>query len=173
MGEDLIACIVEGTAERVIMNILLDHHRLIFEREDLLEQELLKCRSARVFEDQYLGKRFNKKIVVYRILDSKRENFSLRRAYADKVSVVNVITAPEIEILVIIKENKYQDYMKYKSKMKPSDYCIQYLNYKDVKSKSFISEYFHNINDLVEVIKKYRSIHEVKNNELSLADLLS
>ena len=34
-----IACICEGTAERVIMNLLLDNDKLNFVREDLLEEE--------------------------------------------------------------------------------------------------------------------------------------
>lgn len=32
-----IACICEGTAERVIIDLLLDNDRLIFSRDDLLE----------------------------------------------------------------------------------------------------------------------------------------
>ena len=94
-------CIVEGTAERVIMDKLLENNKLIFSKRELLDQELLKCRNARHFEDRYLGKRFDSKISVYRILDSRREDFKLRKAYVNKVDVINVITAPEIEILVI------------------------------------------------------------------------
>lgn len=59
---------MEGTAERVIMDKLLDNDKLIFTRENLLDQELLKCRKARIFEEKYLGKGFEQKIVVYRII---------------------------------------------------------------------------------------------------------
>ena len=38
-----------------------------------------------------------------RILDSRREEFRLSKAYEQKVDVVNVITAPEIEILEKVK----------------------------------------------------------------------
>lgn len=38
------ACICEGGAERAILDLLLDNHRLIFEREDLIENEILRCR---------------------------------------------------------------------------------------------------------------------------------
>ncbi len=121
--ESLIACICEGSAEQAIINKLLDDDKLIFKRSDLLDREVLRCRSARDFEDRYLGKGFKRKITVYRILDSRRENFNLRAAYKNKVDVVNVITAPEIEMLVIINEGKFNEYSKHKSSVKPSVFC--------------------------------------------------
>ena len=95
------ACICEGGAERAILDLLLDHHMLIFEREDLIEEEVLRCRSAKEFEGKYLKKGFSEKITVYRILDSRRENFKLSKAYEQKVDVINVVTAPVIEMLII------------------------------------------------------------------------
>lgn len=172
MENKLIACIVEGAAERVIINKLLEHNKLIFSKENLLEQELLNCRSPRQFENRYLGKDFKSKISVYRILDSRSENFTLKKLYKDKVDVINVITAPEIEILIIINENKYANFSKVKSIMKPSDYCKQELKMKDVKSKDFVNSYFQDINILVDVLYKYKSLHKIHKNEKCLADLL-
>lgn len=173
-GQDLVACICEGIAEKVIMNKLLDEDRLIFGRNDLLDREILKCKTARDFEDKYLGKGFNQKIKVYRILDSKQENFKLRRAYKDKVEFVDVVTAPEIEMLVIINEGMHQDYLKYKSKVKPSDYCIQHLGIRTVKSDDFLETYFADVNTLVTAIKTYKSLHKlsVPHGKKFLADLL-
>lgn len=57
-----IACICEGGAERDIIDLLLYNHRLIFEREELLEEEVLRCRRGKEFEDRYLRKGFNDKI---------------------------------------------------------------------------------------------------------------
>lgn len=34
---------------------------------------------------------------IIRILDSRRENFRLSKAYAHKVDVINIITAPELK----------------------------------------------------------------------------
>ena len=67
---DLVACLCEGSMEQAIMEILLDNNRLIFEREQLLEEEILRCRSAKNFERDYLNKTTNEMITVYRILDS-------------------------------------------------------------------------------------------------------
>ncbi len=43
--EKYLACICEGGAERAIMNLLLDNHMLIFEREDLPRGRILHLRN--------------------------------------------------------------------------------------------------------------------------------
>ena len=165
-----IACICEGGAERAIIDLLLDDNRLKFTRDDLLEGEILKCRKARDFEEQYLRKGFTEKITVLRLLDSRRENFSLSRAYIHKIKVMNIVTAPEIEMLIIFNENKYSEYKK--SDMKPSEFCKGILRYPDVKSIKFIKEYFSDIDVLVKSIKEYKRVSNIKRGEYALADLL-
>ncbi len=102
-----VACICEGAAEQAIIELLLDADKLTFTYDNLLEGEVIRCRNAKNFEQRYLRKGFTDKITVLRILDSRRENFQLSKAYEPKIKVVNVITAPEIEMLVIINEDKY------------------------------------------------------------------
>ena len=62
------------------MDILLDHDLLIFTREKMLEEEVIRCRDGKRFEEKYLRKGFLEKISVIRILDSRRENFKLQIA---------------------------------------------------------------------------------------------
>lgn len=138
---DLIACLCEGSMEQAIMEILLENNRLIFEREQLLEEEILRCRSAKNFERDYLNKTTNEMITVYRILDSTNENFKLSGPYLKRVTVVNIITAPEIEMLVIHAEGKYDDYSR--KRMKPSDYIKQHLKMGKIKSYEFAKKYFY------------------------------
>ena len=95
------ACICEGSAEEAIIDILVDNDLLIFNREEMLEECVIRCRSAKRFEERYLRKGFDEQISVIRILDSRREEFRLSKAYEQKIDVVNVITAPEIEMLII------------------------------------------------------------------------
>ena len=171
-NDKIIACICEGSAESVIVNKLMDAGKLIFSRDDLLDNEVIRCRSARKFEDRYLGKGFTKKITVYRILDSRREDFKLRKAYKSKVDVINVITAPEIEMLIIVHEGKYSEYHKVKSKTKPSEFCKDKLKYSDVKSTEFITDYFSDISDLINAIREYKRLANIPKNETCLADLL-
>ena len=164
------ACICEGTAEQVIIDLLLDNSKLIFSRNDLLEHEVLRCRTGKNFEEQYLRKGFTEQITVFRILDSRRENFKLSKAYQSKVKVVNIITAPEIEMLVILNEGKYSDYKK--SGMKPSVYCKSILKHRDVKSAAFVKSYFKDIDVLIKAIIEYKRVSNVKRNEFTLADIL-
>lgn len=126
------ACICEGSAESAIMDMLLDYGLLIFSREEMIEEEVIRCREGKKFEEKYLRKGFMDKISVIRILDSRRENFKLSKAYAGKVDVINVITAPEIEMLIIFNEDKYKEFKK--SGKKPSSFCKE-----DLKMLDFIS----------------------------------
>ena len=72
------ACICEGSAENAIIDILLDHSLLIFSREEMIEEEVIRCREGRKFEEKYLRKGFKDKISIIRILDSRRENLPVR-----------------------------------------------------------------------------------------------
>ena len=164
------AVICEGAAEEAIINILLDKHLLIFEREELIEESVLRCRNARVFERRHLRKSFNDKISVIRILDSRAEKFNISREYQEKIDVVNIITAPEIEMLIIHAENCYDDYKK--SGKKPSAFCKEELKMHNVKSAEFISSYFEDSQKLLLAIETYNSKIKRRRGELNLSDII-
>jgi uncharacterized protein YnzC (UPF0291/DUF896 family) len=69
------ACICEGSAESAIIDILVDNNLLIFSREEMLDESVIRCRSAKRFEERYLRKGFDDQVSVIRILDSRREDF--------------------------------------------------------------------------------------------------
>jgi len=165
-----VACICEGSAEEAIMELLLDDNKLIFEKEQLVEEEIIRIRGAKKFEERYLRKGFDKEITILRILDSRRENFKLSKAYVNKISVIDIITAPEIEMLIILNENKYDDFKK--SRMKPSEFCKTQLGFKSVKTYNFVKKYFADIDKLVKSIYEYRRISKIQKGEYTLSDLL-
>ncbi len=170
-----IACICEGGAERAILDLLLDNHKLVFKREDLIEEEVLRCRSGKEFEERYLRKAYMEKITIYWIHDSRSEKFNLSKAYKHKVDVKNVITAPEIEKLIICNEGKYKDYEKEARKnprLKPSSYCKSNLKHKDVKSYEFVKGYFSDVRVLEKALHEYRRISKVRGHEMTIWDLL-
>lgn len=164
------ACICEGAAENAIMDVLLDNHLLIFTREEMLEEMVIRCRDGKKFEQKYLRKGFTEKISVIRILDSRREKFKISKAYEPKIDVINVITAPEIEMLLIFAEDKYKEFKK--SGKKPSDFCKEDLRMADVKSYDYVSGYFSNPAILVNAIKKYHEKSKIQRGEYTLLDLL-
>lgn len=129
-----VACICEGTAEEVIMEILLDNDRLIVDRSQLLEETLIRCRDAKKF------------------------------------GVINVITAPEIEMLVIFAEKKYTAFKN--SRKRPSDFCTQDLGLNNVKNRAFVQEYFQDVDRLVDAIEEYKRVSHLPKGEYALADLL-
>ncbi len=165
------AIICEGTAEEVVINLLLDNNKLIIKREELIEGGPLKTRGADDFQRKHLRKRFNNKIKIYRILDSHTESFKLKSPYNIKAEVINVVTAPEIEMLVIHGEKKYDDYKK--SKKKPSEFCKQDLKMPDIKKEGFLKNYFKDIDKLIDCIKIHRKKAKRKNNEKFLAEILA
>lgn len=147
----IIACICEGAAEAAIIDILLNCGRLIFRREEMLDEKVIRCRNGKTFETRYLRKGFDDPISVIRILDSRRENFKISKAYESKVNIINVVTAPEIEMLIIFNEDKYKEYKK--SGKKPSDFCKENLKMSGVKSYDFVKDYFKNPEVLLQAIK--------------------
>ena len=170
LGEGYVACICEGSAEQAIMDTLLESDMLIFNQEQLLDGEIIRTRSAKQFENRYLRKGFNQKITILRILDSRNENFNLSKSYKEKISVIDIITAPEIEMLIIISEGKYNDFKK--SKKKPSDFCKMELKYGSVKSYYFVKEHFNDIDKLINSISEYKRVSKIDKKEHTLFDLL-
>ena len=165
------ACICEGSAENAIMDILLDNNLLIFSREELLEEKVIRCREGKRFEERYLRRVPSEgKISVIRILDSRRENFKIGKAYEYMVDVINVITAPEIEMLIIFNEDRYKEFKK--SGKKPSDFCKENLRMTDVKSYKFVKSYFADSVVLVAAIRKYHEMSKIRKGEYTLLDLL-
>lgn len=117
-----------------------------------------------------MRKGFDDQVSVIRILDSRREDFRLSKAYEHKVDVINVITAPEIEMLIIHSEGAYDKFKR--SGKKPSEFCKTDLRMHDVKSYDFVKDYFSNPQTLISAIKEYRRTANIPKGEYSLSDLL-
>ena len=169
----LIACICEGGAESAIIDMLVDDDRLVFSRERMLNEEVIRCRDGKTFEQRYLRKGFESEITILRVLDSHSEGFRLSPAYKHKVDVIKVVTSPEIEMLLILAEGKYNEYLKRSSTMSPSAFCKQVLKLKgNIKSRDFVQKYFADIDMLINTIQEYKRVRSLKKGEVYLADLL-
>ena len=166
------ACICEGAAERAIMDILLENELLIFSKSELIDDDIIRCRDAKEFESRYLRKVFDDQISVIRILDREKENFKISKPYKDKIDIVNIVTSPEIEMLIICSEDKYEEFCKVKSKMSPSTFCKQNMpKLKYDKKYETIKAYFSTPEKLVNAIMLYHQKHQ-SSGQYTLLDLL-
>jgi hypothetical protein len=114
---------------------------------------------------------------VIRVIDSKNHNvlkFNLSKAYKDKLTLVNCVTSPEIEMLMIINRGKYDEYKKkYSSKLKPSEYVKNILKIRNPKCSSTIEKEFSEPEKLVVALKEYTRITKKIKNIDHISDLLN
>lgn len=145
--------------------------------EDKLIRKFSRTRQGKKFAKENLEMDYGERhINILRILDSKRESFSLGKVYEERVKsgeiqIFNILTRPEIEMLIIINEGHYQKFTNKKGSINANVYCKTELNMSDVKSVKFVSDYFSDIDILINSIKKYKELHSRK-DEHSLFDLL-
>ena len=161
--------ICEGTGEEVAIRKLLEADRLVFPKAALVE--ITRTRKAAEIQEQYLNFEYDWPVCIVRVLDSLRERFRLGPLYRARFPVISVHTRPEIEILAIIRSGHYSGYIKKKSSMKPSAYCMQALGLGDVKSFKFLDSYW-DAESLVSAAREYRRVAHREPGELFLADII-
>lgn len=174
-----VICSCEGAAEEAIMDLLIDNGLLCFCREDLISGVCTRIRTGEHLARQFLGTEMEREIAILRILDREKEQIKLPKAYKMRgdVSIFDIVTKPEIEILHIIDANLYDDFKAPRNKgVKASAYCKGHLemrnNVRDPKSKRFIVQrYADNPARLIEAIRRHRQI--VQQKAYSLFDLLA
>lgn len=158
--------ICEGTAEKVILSKLLDAGVLDVPQERIID--ITRVRSAKKIEPAYFNVDYELPVKIVRLLDSLNENFKSTKLYEGRYSVIDIHTRPEIEMLLILKEGEYEAWKK--SNKKPSVYCIENLKLGDIKSISFLEEYW-DAESIMQVAQSYKKIHAFVRGELCLRDL--
>ena len=161
----IISC--EGAAEEVIVRKLLLASAFVFPRENVIE--ITRKRKASEIQDAYLGFDYDWPVSILRVHDSRKESFSLGRLYKDRFSVINVITHPEIDVLAILNEGKWDAWKR--TSMKPSDYCKSVLRMPKIKQTSFLERYW-NADNIAEAAREYRRVSKLQPGEICLADII-
>lgn len=157
LQDGYVLCSCEGTAEEVIMGILLENKCLVFEKDDLLNEEVTRIRTASAIQTKFLNREFERQVYILRILDSKREQFNLGKLYKKRFPVYEIYTRPEIEMLMIWAEDKYHAFRN--SGKKPSDYLQSLYPHQRIKSQEFIKRYFSSPDRLLQSICLYHHDH--------------
>ena len=172
----LILC--EGNNEVCLINLLLKHNKLKIKYDDLVA---LKPFNARQLTNPTIKSElrvYNKSVIVLWVGDTQHDKLSIPNDLNDIVSkerIFKYCTLPELEILLIINEGMYKQYLK--SKETPKSFAKRNLVYNGKRydqSNNFLEEYYggKRINLLVKNIQEYKKIKKHKKDELYLSDLL-
>lgn len=172
----LIMC--EGPNELAVVNLLLEHDRFSFTREELLNlvpyhaRQIATSTAVKNALSLYQGD-----IAVLRVGDKLSDALRIPAEYKARIkSVEKYCTKPEIEMLFIIAEDRVSEFEKDKSKTKPKDFAKANIvcgRKKYNNSTQFYRDYFENdIDLLVKCFHEYKRIKKHAKDENYVADLL-
>ena len=173
----LIMC--EGPNELEIIRMLLEHDKMIFTEDDLLN--LVPYHARQIGNNAAVKNALNLyhgDVKVLRIGDKLSDELKVPRGYKGKIKdVEKYCTKPELEMLLIISENKDSDFEKVKSKTSPKLFSKENVVYNRIRynnSTAFYRDYYgERIDLLVDTIKRYKQLKgKHRKDELYLADLL-
>ncbi|MBQ5988459.1 MAG: GNAT family acetyltransferase [Oscillospiraceae bacterium] len=175
----LIMC--EGPNELEIMNILLENELLIYTEDDLLGTVPYFARqidSSPMVKSALTEYPYND-VAIIRIGDKQSEELQISKCFSEKISggISKYCTLPELEVLLIISEGLWNEYLKVKSKEKPKSFAKKNIKFNRKKydnSSLFYKNYYGDSPEkLVAAIKEYKQKHSShKKDELYLADIL-
>ena len=175
----LIMC--EGPNELEIINIFLEYDLLIFTEDDLLGLSAYHARQINnsVVVKNELNLYPGNDIIIIRVGDKQSDKLNIPKEYEGKFNgeITKYCTLPELEIILIISENLWDEYQKVKSKKTPKEFAKENISYNGRKYKNdtlFYREYYGDSPEkLVSAIKVYKQKYKThKKDELYLADLL-
>lgn len=173
-----ILIMTEGTDEQALLNILLERNILKFDKEELLMEEIYHARQIETNILAYIqGLKLGNNVSIYRVGDKMTDKLKIPSSIlSNKIKEqYKVCTLPEFEILMILNDGYYEEYIKQKSISKPSEFYKK-KNKEFSKSRSYIYSYFNSLSndELIVLLNLYykKRGHMHKKDELSLKDLL-
>ncbi|MBQ9520171.1 MAG: hypothetical protein IJR67_01700 [Acholeplasmatales bacterium] len=173
-----ILIMTEGSDELAFINVLLEKGILKFKREELLMEDVY---HARQITGELMGYiqllPSGDSVSIYRIGDKLSDNLKIpKNILSEKITVkYDISTTPEFEVLFILREGLYDEYLKVKSIKKPSEFYKEHnSDYK--KQSSFVKRYFDSMtnDEIVNLINLYVSKHGKthKLNQLTLKEII-
>lgn len=175
----LVMC--EGPNEKAVVDMLLDAGCLKFSRDDLVGLTVYHARQLTAPVIKTALNIYPGEFEVYRIGDSMTDKLPVPADYKDRIrGIRKFCTKPELEMLLIIAEDKEAEFEKVKAgkrKMKPKEFCkanVVHNRSRYDNSTQFYRDYFGaDIQTLMDVIVKYKQTHGAhKRDEEYMVDLL-
>ena len=163
----LIMC--EGTNEKTIIELLLEHNKLAFTQDDLINLEVYHARQFVPYITSEV-KHYSGDIKVLRIGDKQSDILKIPQEISHDKNIYKCRTSYELEILLIINEGLFKEFLKVKSKVSAKDFAKEYIKYNGKfydGSCEFWQNYYHRrINNLVNNIKECKRLTKLKKNEI-------
>lgn len=173
-----ILIMTEGSDEKAFIELLIERGLLKFTKEDLLMEEVYHARqiTGRVASDIKMLPQGDC-VDIYRFGDKMSDELKIPKdIIKGKIREKHKICIlPEFEMLFILNEGLYDEFIKNKSKMQPNSfYKSKHKGYS--KQASYITEYFENMTndeiiDLFNLYKKKRGKVHKENQESYLTVL--
>ena len=169
----------EGTAEAVIIDCLVKEGKTLVPPSHIVENRDGKpyttLRKINRLQDEFFGVDYPHGLMIVRVKDQSPENFRVPKLYRDSIIYRDVITRPEIESLVLAREDQYRNWYEHgKTESKPSEWCERELGFgKKLKTYQFLKQYWNSADVVIDAIRNYDSlIGGHKHDQLNLSDLL-
>ena len=152
----------EGNDEKAFLDLLLERGLLKFSKEELFYDDIFHLRQLKgdiIIKLRTLG--HEDTVDIYRVGDKLSDVLripnEIKKLPIKRINKIeDVLISPEFEILMIIHENKYNNFLKEKSKTKASDYYKKLHNEYD-KSSKYVMDYFSKLSNdqIIDLIKDY------------------
>lgn len=175
----LILC--EGPNEKKIIDILLEHGKLIVSQDDLVGRVSYHARqihkSAMVIGQLRM---YNGETEIWRIGDKQGDKLAIPKEFKTQIkSVTKYCTLPELEVLLILSEGLYQEYEKEKARFRvqPKEFAKEHIawnrsSYKG-DTKFYEAYYGQDVSKLIRAIREYKQRnHAHKSEEHYLVEIL-
>ena len=160
----IVTC--EGKCELYLANQLIDSGQFFLTRDEIFDNRVFHIRQLYSIQSLINSLPCTEEIDIYRIGDTQKDKynltpFKLRKKY---IHIHKICSKPEIEILIIINEDRILDYQK--SGLSPKEYVK--TNLPDCYD---FKKYIESHNMLLS-IKEYKRIKKHKDDELYLIDFI-
>lgn len=166
----------EGTTEKAFLDVLLEKKILGFPKEELLGEQIFHLRQIKgeaLALIQMLP--YQDCVTIYRIGDKLSDQLQIpKNILPEKINnIIDISTTPEFEVLFLINEDMYDEYLKEKSVLKPSEFYKRENSSYNKQSK-FVKEYFSKMSrkEIIDLIKLYDKKHGKIDNEHNKFTLL-
>ena len=165
----LIMC--EGPNEKKLIDILLEHNKLIVTPDDLVGREVYHARQIKKspFVKTQLSM-YGGDVEIWRIGDKQTDKLIIPPEFKVQIKKVKkYCTLPELEILLILSEKMYKEYEKTKTKKHPKQFAKENIVFNKNKYKGetkFYEDYYGNdVPKLIRAIQEYKQRNHSHNSE--------